>query len=104
MLELSGGSELWFGQVCLVIFDADEVVAATREVRGHPGFVAFASDGGPMIFGYDARVATCPVVMIHPTSGGWHEALYQAASIAELLATRANGLPLRWDQRYEAEA
>jgi len=103
LLRLIGGSVTVVGAVHLEVFDVEMLVDAQGEVpASHPGLVVFACDGDRSLLGYDTRDPSTgfPVVLLDPTSAGWHEALYQASSIAEVLATRSNGLPLRYDKRY----
>jgi hypothetical protein len=75
LLAKENGSEHWYGDVFLMIYATESLVAVNREIERHPGFLAFASDGSRELIGFDTRATPPPVVMIDITSGGWEEAL-----------------------------
>lgn len=104
LLAEENGSERWYGEVFLTVYGTESLVAVNREIERHPGFLAFASDGSREVIGFDMRTTPPPVVMIDITSGGWEEALYQAASLTEFRSQRSAGDDLRWDRPYEPYA
>src|SRR4051812_49304183 len=77
------GHEGWFGEMYLMIFRT-ETIAELHPVHDDavhmPGFVAFGSDGGGELFGFDFRQDPPVVVMVGNVSAGWHDAIVQAAS------------------------
>jgi hypothetical protein len=104
LLATENGWERWFGDCFLMIYSTEAVVGVNREIDRHPGFLAFASDGGRELIGFDMRSASPAVVMIDITSAGWEEALFQAASLAEFMQQRASGEDFRWDEPYRSSA
>lgn len=101
LLVEANGREQWYGDVFLMIYGTDSLVAVNREIERHPGFLAFASDGSRELIGFDMRTTASPIVMIDVTSGGWDEALFQADSLVEFMNQRARGEELRWEQPYQ---
>jgi len=101
LLVAENGWERCFGNCFLTVYGTDDLVAVNREVEGHPGFLAIASDGSRELIGFDMRVDTPPVVMIDITSAGWDEALFQADSLSEFLEQRARHEDLRWEVPYQ---
>jgi hypothetical protein len=96
------GAERRYAGVFVMIYGTDELAAINLEIEGHPGFVAFGSDGSRELLGLDTRRTPAPVVMIDITSSGWSEAVYQADSLAAFLNQLASGQGLRWDTPYES--
>jgi cell wall assembly regulator SMI1 len=96
-LRASNGSEQWHGDVFLMLYDTDSIVAVNREIERHPGFLAFASDGSRELIGFDLRGEPPPIVMIDTTSEGWPSAHVQADTFDEFMAQRERGEALRWE-------
>lgn len=103
LLRSADGFEAWYGDVFLKVYGAEDLIAVNAEVEGHPGFLAFASDGSRELIGFDLRRSPPPIVMIDITSEGWHEALLQARSLAEFMERRGRGEPLDWTTPYEPD-
>jgi cell wall assembly regulator SMI1 len=102
-LRAQAGSTHRLGDSFVMIHDIETIVGVNLEIDGHPGFLAFASDGSREQIGLDLRAAFPPVVMIDITSAGWPDALVQAPSLGDFLDQRRRGEPLRWDVPYVTE-
>lgn len=99
----TNGTEAWFGEVFLMLYSLDDVVAVTRAAEPDerlPKYVAIGSDGGGESLAFDFRSSPPPVVMINHVSAGWHEGLPQAASFGAFMAQREAGKPFRWEDDY----
>ena len=104
LLTIENGSERWYGDCFLMMFSTSGIIDSTRLVEGHPGFLAFASDGSREIIGLDRRRDPSPVVMIDTTSAGWHAALFRADSLEDFTSRLENGEGLRWDAPHKGDA
>lgn len=99
----TNGTEAWFGEVFVMLYSLDDVVAVTRAAEADerlPGYVAIGSDGGGESLAFDFRSSPPPVVMVNVVSAGWHEGLPQAPSFGVFLAQRKAGEPFRWEGDY----
>lgn len=74
-----------------MIYGTESLVVVNAQIEGHPGFLAFGSDGSREVIGLDMRRTPPPVVMIDITSAGWDEALYQAPSLTDFMRHRTSG-------------
>ncbi len=95
LLGAANGFEGWYGGTFLVVFSTRAMVPVNREIERHPGFLAFGSNGGRALIGFDLRASSPPVVMIDLTSSGWAEARFQADSLGAFMEQRARGEDLR---------
>ncbi|HXH78916.1 SMI1/KNR4 family protein [Nocardioides sp.] len=97
------GIEASFGEVFLMLYSLEDVVALTRASEPEerlPGYVAIGSDGGGESLALDFRQSQSPVVMVNMVCSGWHEGLPQAASFSDFMAQRDAGEPYRWEEGY----
>lgn len=104
LLAKENGWERWFGGCFLMVYSTEVLVRVNREIEGHPGFLAFASDGSRELIGFDMRSPSPPVVMIDITSAGWEDALLQAESLADFMQQLASEEDYRWDEPYRPSA
>jgi len=103
LLAAENGFQRWYGKVFVWVYDVATLVESTEMIEDHPGLLIFGTDGGRERFGVDLRRPEPPgppVVMVDITSEGWDEALAQAPSLADFLAQRERGEPLRHDSGH----
>lgn len=94
----SGGSGTagWFGEMYLMLFPIGDLAVLHRvhnDAEHMPGFVAFGSDGGGELFGFDFRASPPLIVMVGNVSSGWSDAIVQATSFDEFMDKRRRGEP-----------
>jgi hypothetical protein len=99
----TNGSEAWFGEVFVMLYSLDNVVAVTRAAEADqrlPGFVAIGSDGGGELLAFDFRKSPPPIVMVNSVCSGWHEGVFQASSFGDFMVQREACEPFGWDEGY----
>jgi hypothetical protein len=94
----SGGTGTvgWFGEMYLMLFpigDLAELHRVHNDAEHMPGFVAFGSDGGGELFGFDFRASLPLIVMVGNVSSGWSDAIVQASSFDEFMDKRRRDEP-----------
>ncbi len=66
----------------------------------YPHLLIVGTDGGSEMIGYDFRKAPPAVVLVNVVSTGWHDACYQAPTLAELVADLRGGGSFRFGDGY----
>ncbi|GAA4693278.1 hypothetical protein GCM10023349_05620 [Nocardioides conyzicola] len=102
-LLATNGHEAWFGEVFVMFYSLDDVVAVTQAAEPDerlPGLLAFGSDGCGELLAFDLRRTPAPVILVNTVSAGWHEGLFQAPSFSAFMAQRDASEPFRWEEPY----